>query len=307
MLGTGIDFDRMKKRIKPLLEVEAKIKSIDPDVFYEPGPWCLTKLISLAYFVDIYTRIIPKVGIFNKMRYIELLSGAGLCRVKEIGDIVAGSALIAATMRNREFDEYILVELDLKRSSALQKRMNILTNNARVIVGDCNKAVDDIVNSLGNKDHYLAFVDSEGLEVNWSTIKKLLSKQGDLIFNFQSSMVTRVVGRAKAGMQGDAKKLDAFFGDDRWKKLDNADELLLGYVDKIKQDTNRKRIVTLPIKGDGSYRYDLILATKVTKGENPWMSAMDSLSETISEYNPEFIRQALNILTGRIDTLDKFL
>lgn len=301
-----LDFEWMKKKIKPLLEVEGQIKTIDPDVFYEPGPWCLTKLISLAYFVDIYTRIIPKVGVFEKMRYIELLSGAGLCRIKETGDIVAGSALIAATMCNREFDEYILVEADQKRADALQKRMKVITKNASIIVADCNQYIDDIVNSIGDRDHYLAFIDSEGLEVDWVTVKKLLSKQGDLIFNFQSSMVARVVGRAKAGMKGDEKKLDTFFGDGRWRELNSADEFLDGYVDKIHQDTNRKRIVTLPVKGDGSYRYDLILATKVTKGRNPWMKPMESLRDTISEYDPEFIKKALNILTGRIVPLDRF-
>jgi len=179
----GVDFEWLKKKIGPLLEVELRIKQIDPNVYYETGSWCVTKLIALAYFIDIYTKIIPKMPFFKKMRYIELLSGAGLCKIRETGDLIAGSALISATMCNRQFDEYVLVESDKLRAEALEKRMKIVTPYICVINNDCNKAINDIISKIDENDHYLAFIDSEGLEVDWQTIESLLSKQGDLIFN----------------------------------------------------------------------------------------------------------------------------
>jgi len=65
--------------------------------------------------------------------------------------------------------------------------------------------------------HYLAFVDCEGLEVNWSTVEKLLDRWGDIWFTFQSKMATRVVGRALSGSLGDKERLNTFFGGDGWE------------------------------------------------------------------------------------------
>jgi three-Cys-motif partner protein len=302
----GIDFERLKQKIQPLLQIEEKLIQIHPNVFYKPGPWCVTKLIALAYFVDIYTRIIPRMPFFKKMRYIELLSGAGLCRIDETGDIIAGSALIAATMCNQQFDEYIFIELDEKKAKALKDRMKVITPNALIIQDNCNNVISEIIPTFNDNDHYLAFVDSEGLEVDWSTINTLLSKQGDMIFNFQSQMVNRVVGRANSGSLGDVKRLNQFYGDDRWRNLDGADELLIGYMEKIREETTRKRVVPLPVKGPGSYRYDLILATRKTKGDNPWLKPMEALAETMNGFTPDFIQKALNILTGGQRILDSY-
>ena len=301
----GVDFEWLKGKVEPLLNIEGAIKAIEPDVYYDPGPWCVTKLIALAYFIDIYTKIISKTPYFKKMRYIDLLSGSGLCKIRETGDIVAGSALIAATLCFRQFDEYILVELKERSSKALEKRMKILTPNVKVINEDCNKVISQIVLNLGKYDHYLAFVDCEGLEVNWSTIKTLLTKQGDIIINFQSRMISRVVGRAKRSI-ADEKKLNLFYGDDRWKYSRGFDDLLDLYIKKIKEETNRKRVLSLPVKGPRAYRYDLILATRETRGGNPWLKPMEDLSETLNGFSSDFNKKALDILTGRRKTLDDY-
>jgi len=300
-----VDFEWLKGKVEPLLMVEAKIKAIEPGIYYEPGPWCVTKLIALAYFVDIYTKIIPKLSFIKKMKYVELLSGSGLCKIKETGDIIAGSALIAATMCSREFDEYILVESDRKSCEALEKRMKVITPNVNIINKDCNEAISIVLSNLENYDHYLAFIDCEGLEVNWSSIKTLLNYPGDLLFNFQSSMISRVVGRAKNSL-GDKKRLDLFFGDNRWSQAESVDDLLRIYMEKIKKDTNRQRVLSLPVKGPRSYRYDIILATKETRGGNPWLKPMETLSETLTDFTSELNKKALDILTGRSKTLDDY-
>jgi len=296
----------LKGKISPLLDVSEELKSISPGIYYEAGEWSVVKLIALAYFIDIYTTIISRQPFFDKMRYIELLSGAGLCKIKDTGDVVAGSALIAAKMCRRPFDEYVFVESDAQRAEALENRMRSVASNVKVIRGDCNAVVRDVVGLLGDKDHYLAFVDCEGLDVYWETVNALLSKPGDLIFNFQSQNVARVVGLANSGNQSAANNLSSFYDDDRWLGLSGPDELLEGYKEKIRGDTNRKLVISLPVRGPGSYRYDLILATRITRGGNPWIRPMEDLSESMSRYGPDFVKVALDILTGRRTTLDSF-
>lgn len=302
----GVNFEWLKGKISPLLDISEELKSINPDVYYETGEWSIVKLIALAYFVDIYTTIISRQPFFDKMRYVELLSGAGLCKIKDTGDIIAGSALIAAKMCRRPFDEYVFVESDAQRAEALENRMRSVAANVRVIRGDCNVVVRDIVVRFEDKDHYLAFVDCEGLDVYWETVYTLLSKPGDLIFNLQSQNVARVVGLAKSGNQSAANNLSRFYGDDRWQDLSGPDELLESYKEKLREDTNRKQVISLPVRGPGSYRYDLILATRRTRGGNPWIRPMEDLSESMSQYGPDFVKMALDILTGRRTTLDSF-
>jgi three-Cys-motif partner protein len=119
-----------------------------------------------------YTRIIPKY--FKKMYYIDLLAGAGVCKIRETGDVVAGSALVASTYCCNPFDEYLLVEADKEKAHALDNRMKAIVTNAIVFPCDCNDCIDEVLVRLPKGAHYLAFVDCEGLEVNWSTVEKLL-------------------------------------------------------------------------------------------------------------------------------------
>lgn len=298
-------FNWFKGKVEPMLEIAEKFKGIYTGVYYDTGAWSVIKLIALGYFVHIYTRIIPRY--FKHMRYIEFLSGAGLCKIKDTGDIVAGSPLVAAIYRTNPFDEYILIESNEERAAALQNRMELIANNVKVIIGDCNDCIPKIIDNFERGDHYLAFVDCEGLEVNWSTIYSLLRQPGDLIFNFQSSSVARVAGRAKGGsFPGDLTRLNTFYGDERWIDLSTPEELLEGYILKIKEESDRQEVVPLPVKGPGSFRYDLILATRRTKGRNPWLDAMRRLREDIQGYSGDLVKDALDILTGRIIPLEKW-
>jgi three-Cys-motif partner protein len=239
------------------------------------------------------------------MYYIELLAGTGLCRIKETGDIVAGSTLIAATVCYVPFNEYILVEKDEKSAKALEKRMKKITPNVVILQRDCNNCIKEVVDRLPEQSHYLAFVDCEGLDADWSTIECLLSKPGDLLFTFQSQLLSRVRGKAVKGSIGDEKKLNGFYGDDRWRNCENPEELISAYMSKL----NERRGIVLPIyvQGPRGYRYYIIYATKKTRMGSPWVKGVLYLKNRIEGCNYKWVKGILNILTGRQLTFEDLM
>lgn len=295
----------LKPRVEKLVEIAKPIKSICPNVVYEVGAWSIIKLLTLLRFVPIYTRIIkaPKQRrIFQNMYYIDLLAGSGLCRIKPTKDIIIGSALIACTQCQNPFDKYFLVEQDLEKARALEARIASITSAFKLFPCDCNDCIQDIMREITDRDHYLAFVDCEGLDVFWSTMQQLFSKKGDVLFNFQTQGISRLLGRVKnrsSGWKKYAERLSLFFGDDRWENCMTPDSLLKCYMDKISDETTRELVLPLPVKGEGGYRYDIILATRKTRGENPWIVPMKELQNIMGGYKPEIIKEILDILMKR--------
>jgi len=295
----------LKPRVNKLIEMAEPHKSIYPKTFYETKPWSIIKLLALLRFVDIYTKIIkaPKQRLFFKnMYYIDLLAGSGLCRVGSKGDVIAGSALIACKQCFHPFDKYFLVEKNSEKAEALKARVETMTSNFKIFNCNCNDCIEEIMEEIDERDHYLAFVDCEGMDVSWSTMESLFGKNGDVLFNFQTQSIWRepsIVRKRSRGWKAILERLNWFFGDDRWKNCEEADDLLKCYVEKIRNETTRKIVLPLPVKGSGSYRYDIILATRRTSGGSPWIKPMKELQEIMGGYKPEITDKTLDILMKR--------
>lgn len=293
----------LKEKLKYMISTAEAFKSIYPGVYYDTGAWSTIKLLTILNYVPIYTRIIPHY--FDSMYYIELLAGTGLCKIKETRDIVAGSTLIAATVCHAPFNEYALIEKDEKRAKALDKRMKTLTPNVTVLQQDCNNCIKEVMDSLPERGHYLAFVDCEGLDADWSTMDCLLSKPGDLLFTFQSQFAARVRGKAVKGSIGDEEKLNKFYGDDRWKNCKTPKELMSAYMGKL----NERRGIVLPVyvQGPRGYRYYVIYATKKTRMGSPWVKGVSYLKKRIEGCDYKWVEGILNILTGRQLTIEDLM
>ena len=313
MREMSTEYDWLKPRVKKLVEIAKPLKIIHSETFYETKPWSIIKLLALLRFVNIYTKIIKakkQREFFKNMYYIDLLAGSGLCRIGARGDIFAGSALVACTECFHPFDKYFLVEKDFEKAEALKARIESITSNSKVFKRDCNDCIEEIVEEIDERDHYLAFIDCEGMDVSWATMESLLAKNGDVLLNFQTQSIWRQPNKVKNRSRGWRKTLETlnrFFGDDRWKDCREASDLLECYMDKIRNETTRKIVLPLPVKGSGSYRYDIILATRKTKGGSPWIKPMEELKEIMGGYRPEIVRKTLDILMHRQETLNAVL
>lgn len=302
-------FDWFKKQADPILEISEQVRTIQPDIVNEFGAWSLIKLVALVYFVNIYTPIISsKKGKWvDNMIYIELLAGSGLCQIKETFDNIAGSPVLVSALAKRPFDKTILVEMNSDFCSALDQRLAKFGSNYKIIEKDCNLAIDEILEEVSPNDHYLAFIDCQsGFEMQWSTLIKLLSRPGDLIFNFQSVSVHRTVCQYQDNPSIEPRSLMNLYGDDRWKEYQTREECLKGYIDKIRTETNREVVIPLYVRGPKSYHYDLIVATRKTGANNPWMDPMREVQIRFKKLEPKIVETIIDVIKGRKKTLSDF-
>ena len=279
---------------------------------YPKGGWTALKLMFLmSYLETIYIPIIRGyTSPFNESYYIDLFAGSGINDID--GTEMAGSPMISAIFANPPFDKMILVEKDQETRNSLKICMEevapentwILENKGRE-QPDCNKVIGEITEFIDHKDgqegrsHYLAFIDPEGMELNWETLEKLLQKKGDLIVLFDTTGVLRNLKMAKREDRGFPEKFDRFYGDRGWFKAENAEDLLKIYMEKI--GIYRDIVESIKIKKDkgGSFYYHLIFATIKTKSGSPWMKGVYAIKNKIEKNYGESVERSLMVLSNK--------
>ncbi|MEM3955285.1 MAG: three-Cys-motif partner protein TcmP [Candidatus Bathyarchaeia archaeon] len=317
------DIERLQEKLKTLINVGKECSKIKPETHYEAHTWTAIKLISLLCYVDVYSRIMFKQKRnlnLSEIIYIDPLAGSGTNRIRETGDIIAGSPLISGVFSSFKFDKYFFAEENYDKRIALQARLeNLLKDEGKrkrvIIEDDCNKLLKRVMNylsSLNNKAHYLLFIDSEGIETNWKELSEVLYYPGDLVFVFQIREVIEQINRWK-----NYSAVTKFFGNEKWKECRNERELLDLYKAQIKGikttwGKGREVIDDLTIKSSekdpSPYYYNMIFAALRTKGENPWFkNLLPYLKEKVARYSGNSVKQALDVLTGRSTRIDWFL
>jgi len=296
-------------RLKPIVEISRLFKD-DGLIVNNEHHWSVVKLLILGGWSYVYTTIIPNY--FEKFFYVDLLAGAGAIKVQETGDVIIGSPLIAYFYSRNDFKKMFLIELDEKKFSALKERMarvekmltspplNMSFPNTSYYRGDCNAKVDEVIShiaSLGKRVHFLGFIDNEGFDTHWETVKKLLKVPCDLIISFPTSSCDRTKASCK-------EALNRFFGCDSWKSMMSRDEFLMLYEERLAREyqgaRGRDPYVSHIRVGTKQFYYDLILACK----DGPYVRAWKYLRSKLDWQNPETISTVLGMLTGRILPLD---
>jgi three-Cys-motif partner protein len=308
-----LDVERLKEKLSNLIEVGKVISKVCPQVHYEARKWTPLKLVVLMCYVDMYSKIMSKrKGQFAQIIYIDPLAGSGTNLIKDTNDIVAGSVPISIIFSGRLFHKYFFAEADYERRVALQARLARLEMRDYEIMEDCNQLLSRVASYLGQlkrRAHYLMFVDSEGLEVKWSSLSDVLPHPGDLIFVFQ----TREVMEQKARWKGE-KALTNFYGNEDWKNVEDERGFVELYKEQIKTvetiDGRSREVASLSIKSDEKerYCYDIIFAAPKTKGGNPWFwKLLSYLEQKVTKYTGDAVKNALDILAGRSSQIDWFL
>lgn len=233
---------------------------------------------------------------WRAINYIDLQAGPGKNIFRGSGDIMLGSPLIALQAK-KHFDNYWFVEMGDEEFQALETRVLVSdrASDVHLLHGDCNVKIDTIIARLDaiDKEYIegwwpslnLAFLDPEGLEINWSTVEKLgrISRM-DLMLNFSTSGFTR---NADLQFEKEETRLDSFFGTPEWREVyepvrskDNSvvrrtmidfyRERLnqLGYVNQQVREKVFKNRRNVQI-------YTLIFASKHKLGNKFWNQAID--------------------------------
>ncbi len=238
---------------------------------------------------------------WRALNYIDLQAGPGKNSFKPSGDILLGSPLLALTTRFA-FDNVFLVEMGTSEYDALVSRVEAsnLGESVKHYNEDCNVAVDKIVENIKQNDKVyspgiwpclnLAFLDPEGLEVEWQTVEKLASLQRmDLIINFSTNGITRNAGQL-VGHEEDTV-IDRFFGTREWRSIYEETrrkggsvvrrELIDFYLGRLKGmgyvKTKREE---KPFKNQRNVQvYTMIFASKHDLGIQFWNGAVQEVNQ----------------------------
>lgn len=236
---------------------------------------------------------------WRALNYIDLQAGPGKNEFSPSGQIQLGSPLLALTTRF-PFSNLFLVELGTSEYEALETRVGASDrgDKAKLYNEDCNVAVNRIVSEISQIDgEYisgqwpslnLAFLDPEGLELQWQTVAKLagLSRM-DLIINFSTSGITR--NARQAVDNEDYTTVDRFFGSREWRPVYERNrgrdssivrrELIdfylgrlndMGYVENKRQEKVFRNMRNVQI-------YTMIFASKNDLGIKFWNGAVQEV------------------------------
>ena len=194
----------------------------------ESGQYALDKLGILRRFVYMFTVAMRRQK-WVALNYIDLEAGPGKNLIRETGEVVLGSPLLALNAQV-PFDNFFLVEQKRDVFDSLEHRVRQSDRADRVTLfnEDCNSAIDKITAAIQGIDRHkdsgrwdslnVAFIDPEGLEVHWDTIATLGKRiRCDLVINFSTSGITRNIAMAYASPNETA--IDRLFGNSKWRAV----------------------------------------------------------------------------------------
>jgi three-Cys-motif partner protein len=145
----------------------------------EAGRWTEDKLYFWKKYIDITTRAMcgsrGRKAFPDGLVYVDLFGGAGLCSLKgRSGRRFPGSAIIAAHAP-KPFEKIIVCEEDPSLAEACRARLakTAVGDRCEVLIGDCNKLVDDIVRKIPRRALTLAFIDPKALDIRFSIVTTL--------------------------------------------------------------------------------------------------------------------------------------
>lgn len=192
------------------------------------GKWTKDKLHYLERYIYMFETSMRNMKWCARC-YIDLFSGRGKYQVENSREFNLGSPLIALTTKH-PFTHYFFVDNSLENVDVLKQRCSALPEiPKKILIGDANQIVDEIVGEIKSIEKNrppdtwssslnLAFLDPDGLELEWNTVTKLAQlKKMDLIIHYSQSGLTR---NFENYVHSDEETIiDRFFGDTEWRKI----------------------------------------------------------------------------------------
>lgn len=173
------------------------------------GAWVKNKLGILTGYLPAYlsatTTALERI-------YIDAFSGPGTNRVRETGELVDGSPLIALkaiASNGTRFDRLYFVDQDPEITAELEQTIGPLdVDNRRVIrTADVNEEIPRLLNRIPKLSPTFVLLDTDRIEPKWSTIELLAEWQTELLITFPLGMAIN--------RNSESSKVVEFFGTDK--------------------------------------------------------------------------------------------
>ena len=304
------------KHIQELMKIKVNNKDININSFTDKEVYpykkeeayhTIKKLVIYKCYVDIYARIISKR--YKNFYYFDLFADSGIVQVS-IGNInlnLFGSALISVLKPIRRFTKYVYVEVEEKKYNSLKyllrriKEDYIKDLDYQPINVDMNN-INAYHDFFDQCEHALVVVDPEGLEPKWATMEKILKHNCDVLITYMEEGIQRVIGKAKNNPK-DKETLENFLGSIIDPNRITPEEFKEKYIEQIER-TGKKVIKTIEARSK-QYSYDIIIATRETKGGNPWLRFVEDLRKKL-EIKDETLKAIIEQLLGKQSTFNNY-
>ncbi|HVN08940.1 MAG TPA: three-Cys-motif partner protein TcmP [Patescibacteria group bacterium] len=246
----------------------------------DSGIWAKEKLYYLEHYLDIFSVGMSKKWP-GKLYYVDLFAGPGRCWIRETGEEIDGSPLIALKFN---FSKYFFFESDPRCYEALEARVKVRApeklEKIRLIPGDCNRQISE-VEPPGSSALGTAFIDPTGIsQIAFKTIRQLTAhRKIDLIMNFPEGMGIRMNLHQYTDNEGTA--LDTFMGSAKWRDRFHTNitsfnqackQIAEEYLDNLRAlDYQVVDGSQIPVKtAQNQLLYYLLFASKDPKGNEFW-------------------------------------
>lgn len=261
------------------------------------GKWTKQKLHYLERYIFMFETSMRQKKWCARC-YIDLFAGKGKYQIENQKGVLIGSPLIALTTKH-PFTHYFFADSVQENVDVLKERCSVLQSiHKRFYVKDANEIVNEIVAEIKaiernrpegtwSSSLNLAFLDPDGLELEWRTIATLAKvRKMDLIIHYSQSGLTR---NFENYVNADGETIiDRFFGDFEWRKIYEKHKLSdpikthrrlidyymsklanLGYVD-LKDVEDHEGSEPLMRNTRQAPLYRLLFASKHKKGHDFW-------------------------------------
>jgi three-Cys-motif partner protein len=304
------------KHIQELMKIKINNKDININSFIDKEVYpykkeeayhTIKKLVIYKYYVDIYTRIISKH--YKNFYYFDLFAGSGIVQIsiENVNLNLFGSALISVLKPIKRFNKYVYVEIDEKKYNSLKYLLRRIKENYikdldyQLLNVDMNNinAYHDFFNQC---EHALVVVDPEGLEPEWTTMEKILKHNCDVLITYMEEGIQRVIGKAKNNPKG-KETPENFLGSNIDPDRITPEEFKEKYIEQIRK-TGKEAIKTIEAKSK-QYSYDIIIATKETRGKNPWLRFVEELRKKL-DIKDETLKAIIEQLLGKQRTFNNY-
>jgi three-Cys-motif partner protein len=296
------------KHLQPIMDEGKKLYeksqalAVKP-VTYDKGYWTGLKLILVKYYVKPYLDILAS-GEGKKVAYVDLFSGPGLDLIGERKVPVLGSPMIPLVINESKyaFSRFIFSDTNSAYIEALKERIAYFKDMDESIVvlnEDANEVVNKLPSFLDSFDHALVFIDPEGMELTWSSVRSLVDNlQCDLIINFPSAGINRNLHNSQS-----KTKIQKFLGLDQDIPPEATEEWAIKIYRQNLASIGKDISTEIMVRGQGGFHYHLIPAVRRTKAGSPWFRLFLSAKERIQRLSGEVLRIIADQIEGRQESL----
>jgi three-Cys-motif partner protein len=207
--------------------------------------------------------------------FIDLFAGPGLACDRHTGDIIDGSPLIALAHTAAPFSRLIFCEIDPDNVQALTMRTSAGADRVRIVPGDCNETIADVVALIPEYGLNIALIDPFGPRaLRWDTIRALAGvTRMDFIIHFPTGPIKRNFGRGDSD-----RRIDEIVGTDAWRADVRGARNVSRLIDHLRSSLvdlgyARERVRSLQIVNSRNLPiYHLVYASRHDRGNAIWQS-----------------------------------